>query len=58
MTIAKYNFPATMTREQYLKLIPNHDYLKSVYGYTNEIVRLQSNKKCSIIYLNKILESL
>ena len=58
ITIAKYNFPATMTREQYLKLIPNHDFLTSVYGYTTETIRLQSDKKCSIMYLNKILESL
>ena len=56
--VAKYNFPTAMTHKQYLKLIPNHNYLTSVYGHTEETIRLKSNEKYSIMYLNKILESL
>jgi hypothetical protein len=56
--VAKYNFPASMSHGQYLNLMPNHTYLTSMYGHTEEIIRLQSNDRYSIVYLNRILESL
>ena len=56
--VAKYKFPSRMTYDQYVSLMPNHNYLTNTYGYTEENIRLLVNEKCSIMYLNQIKECL